>query len=85
MQISKEYLAVQKFDMECFSGTYLNSSFPFYGDILYILGYIIFRDNCAVNSKRGGVCIYYKNCLPLNVLKIKFPNEQIAFYLQSGG
>ena len=35
-------------------------------------------------GKRGGVCTYCKNCLPLNVLNIKFPHEHIAFDLQSG-
>ena len=30
------------------------------------------------------VCIYCKNCLPLNVLNIKFLHEHIAFDLQSG-
>ena len=32
VQLSKAYLAVQRFDIECFSGTYLNSSFPFYDE-----------------------------------------------------
>ena len=64
VQLSKAYLAVQRFDIECFSGTYLNSSFPFYDEIFYIPGYVIARGNCPVKSKRGGLCIYCKNCLP---------------------
>ena len=84
VQLSKAYLAVHKFDIECFSGTYLNSCFPFYDEILYKPGYIIARGNRPVKSKCGGVCTYCKNCLPLNVLNIKFPHEHIAFDLQSG-
>ena len=84
VQLSKAYLAVHKVDIECFSGTYLNSSFPFYDEILYIPGYIIARGNRPVKSKLGGVCIYCKNGLPLNALNIKFLHEHIAFDLQSG-
>ena len=36
------------------------------------------------NSKRGGVCIHYKNCLPLKVLDIRFLHESIAFELRIG-
>ena len=84
VQLSKAYLVVQRFDIECFSGTYLNSSFPFYDEIFYIPGYVIARGNCPVKSKREGLCIYCKNCLPWKVLNIKFLHEHIAFDLQSG-
>ena len=36
------------------------------------------------NSKCGGACMYYKNCLPLKVLDIRFPHESIAFELRIG-
>ena len=75
---------MQKFDIECFSGTYLNSTFPFYDEILYIPSHVIVRGNRPVKSKRGGVSIYYKNRLPLKVLNIKFLQEHIGFDLQSG-
>ena len=42
------------------------------------------RDDCSANSIRGGVRMYYKNCLPLKVLDIKFFHENIAFDLQIG-
>ena len=84
VRLSKAYSAVQNFDIECFSGTYLNSSFPFYNEIFYIPGYVIARGNCPVTSKRGGVGIYCKNCLPWKVLNIKLLDDHIAFDLQSG-
>ena len=37
------------------------------------------RANHSANSKRGGVCKYYKNCLPLKVLDIIFLRESITF------
>ena len=42
------------------------------------------RADHAANSKRGGVCMYYKNCLPLKVLDIRFLHESIAFELRIG-
>ena len=40
------------------------------------------RADHASNSKREGVCMYYKNCLPLKVLDIRFLHESIAFELR---
>ena len=42
------------------------------------------RADHLADSKRGGVCIYYKNCLPLKVLDIRFLHESIAFELRIG-
>ena len=42
------------------------------------------RADHAANSKRGGVCMYYRNCLPLKVLDIRFFHESIAFELRIG-
>ena len=37
-----------------------------------------------INTKRGGVCIYYLNSLPLKVLDIQFLNECINFEIGIG-
>ena len=66
------------------SETYLNSSFPFDDDNLDIPGYIMIRADHPANSKRGGVYMYYKNCLPLKALDIRFLHESIAFELRIG-
>ena len=42
------------------------------------------RSDHSATSKRGGVCMYYKNCLPLKVLDIRFVQESIAFDLRIG-
>ena len=75
---------MHKFDIVCLSETYLNSSFPFDDDNLNIPGYTMVRADHLADSKRGGVCIYYKNCLPLKVLDIRFLHESIAFELRIG-
>ena len=42
------------------------------------------RVDHPANGKHGGVCMYYKNYLPLKVLDIRFLHESIAFELQIG-
>ena len=80
----KAYLAVQKFDIVCFSETYLDSSFTFDDDNLEILDCVRVRADHPANSKRGGVSMYYKNCLPLKVLDNRFLHESIVFDLRIG-
>ena len=42
------------------------------------------RVDHPANSKRGGVCMYYKNCPPLKVLDIRFLHESITFEIRIG-
>ena len=42
------------------------------------------RADHPANSKRGSICICYKNCLSLKVVDIRLPRESIAFDLQIG-
>ena len=84
VQLLKASLAVHKFDLEYLSETYLNSSFPFDDDNLDIPGYIMIRDDHRANSERGGVYMYYKNCVPLKFLDMRFFHESIAFDLRIG-
>ena len=60
----------------------MNSGFPFDDDNLDIPSYIMVRADHSANSKCGGACMYYKNCLPLKVLDIRFLHESIAFDLR---
>ena len=60
IQLLKTYLAVHKLDIVCLSETYLNTSLPFDNDNVNINGYIKVRADHQANSKRGGVCMYYK-------------------------
>ena len=83
MFLLKAYITVHKFDIICLSETYLDSSSDD-DDNLEIAGYNIARADHPINTKRGGVCIYYKKCLPLRVLNIVFLNECINFELRIG-
>ena len=58
-------IAAQKFDILCISETYPDSSTAYGDGNLEISGYNLIRSDQPSNKKGGGVCIYYKNSLPL--------------------
>ena len=79
----KVYLAVYKFDIVCLSETYFDSKTLPDDDNLDISGYnLVCLDH--PNSKRGGICIYYKEALPLRVVNVNYLNECIRFELKIG-
>ena len=80
----KAFIAVHKFDIICLSETYLDSSVAPDDDNLEISGYSLVRSDHPSNNKRGGVCVYYKNILPLRVLDIQYLHECINFELKIG-
>ena len=59
--------SVHKFDIIALSETYLNDTIP--NNEIEIEGYSsdIFRSDHPTNTKRGGVCLYYKNTLPIKL------------------
>ena len=48
-------------------------------------GYDLFRADHPSNTKRGGVCIYYRNSLPLKILNIQNLHECINFEISIAG
>ena len=80
----RAYITVHIFDIICLSEMYLDSSTRHDDGNLEIPGYDIGLADHPTNTKRGGVCIYYKNCLPLRILNIIFLNECINFELIIG-
>ena len=66
------YISVHKFDIICLSETYLNSEIPSDDENLEIPGYNLVREDHPSNSKRGGVCVYYKSSLPFRVINVKY-------------
>ena len=57
--------AAHSLDIICISETFLDSEFPNDDPRLRLKGYEMLRSDFAGNSKRGGVCVYYKEDLPL--------------------
>ena len=59
----KAYISLYKYDFICLSETYLDSTTP--DNLLEIDGYNLVRADHPDNIKRGGVCIYHKESLPV--------------------
>ena len=72
-------------DIICLSETYLNSEIRSDDENLEIPGYNLVGEDHPSNSKRGGVCVYYKSSLPFTVINVKYLQESISFELKIGG
>ena len=66
----KAYNSVYKYDFLCVSETFLNSSFESNDKDLMIEGYNLIQSDYPSNTKRGGVCIYYKESLAVCIVNI---------------
>ena len=78
------FIFAHKLDIICLSETYLNSETSPDDDNLEIPGYNIIRKDHPSNTKRGGVCVYYKNTLPFKIINIKYLQECITFEIRIG-
>ena len=79
ISLLEAYVAAQKFDIVCIFETYLGSSTSYDDGDLEIAGYNLIGSDHLSNKKRGGVCIYYINSLPLRVFSIHYLQECINF------
>ena len=85
ISLLKTYIATHKLDVICLSEIYLDSSISNDDDNLEFPGYDLFRADHPSNTKRCGVCIYYRNSLPLKILNIPYLHERINFEIRIGG
>ena len=79
LSLLRPYVSIRKFDIICLSETYLDSSTD--DESLEISGYYLIRSDHPSNKKRGSICIYYKNLLPLKVTSVRLLEECISFDL----
>ena len=66
------------------SETYLDPSAPLHDVNLKIQGYELVRSDHPSQHKRGDICIYFRNSLPLKILNIHYLQESVSFELQIG-
>ena len=85
LSLLRAYISIYKIDTICLSETYLDSSISSHNDNLELPGYNLVRADNPTNTKRGGLCIYYYNSLPLKVMDIQLLNECINFEIKIGG
>ena len=65
LSLLEGYINVNDIDIICLSETFLDSSIPIDDNRLSIPGYSMMRADHPSNTKRGGVCLYYKEHLPI--------------------
>ena len=83
--ILEAYATTHNFDLICLTETFLDSSYPNDDPRLQLTGYSILRVDHPMNIKRGGVCIYYKDHLPLICKPNLTPlDECLVFELKVG-
>ena len=70
----KAHNSLYKHDFNCLSETYLDSSTAL-DNSLQIEGYNLVRADHPNDVKTGGVCIYYRESLPVRVISIPYLKE----------
>ena len=65
LTLIEAYIASNNFDIVCLSETFLDSSISNDDSRIKIAGYSLLRVDHSSNTKKGGVCICYKDFLPL--------------------
>ena len=79
-----EYLiSIHQFDIICLSETYLNFDISSGNENLDIPGYRLVRSNHPSNDNQGGVCVYFKFSLPVQILSISMFHECINFEIRT--
>ena len=78
-------ISADTFDVICISETYLDSDISDDDDNLKIAGYNLIWADHPSNTKRGGVCIYYKHSLAFKLLNIHYLKECMNFEISFGG
>ena len=77
------YTSLHSFDIICLWETYLDSCILPHDPNLEFQGYNLIGPGHPSNVKRGGVCIYYKNNLPLKRTNINLLHESLTIELNT--
>ena len=65
ISLLQAYIIQNNYGIICLSETFLNSSIQTNDDRISIGGYSLIQAGHPSDSKRGGICIYYKDHIPL--------------------
>ena len=84
MSLLQVYNAINRFDIICLSETYLDNSYHTDDDQLTFPGYNLIRADNPNNIKRGGVCIYYWDSLPVKVIYLNILSQYFVSELFFG-
>ena len=81
ISLLRAYNAIHNYDIICLSETYLNHDTLSDSDNLKIPGYELIRVDHPSKQKRGGICMYHKEFLPIRVNNISCLKESLNFSL----
>ena len=81
----RAYVSLHHFDVVCISETYLDSTTAIDDENLEITGYNLLRADHASNSKRDGVCVYYKSSLALRSIDVYYLQKCLIFKILISG
>ena len=84
LALLQDYISSNKVDILCLSETFLNSDISCDDNNLQLPGFDLIRAHHPSNTKRGGVCIYYQNVLPLKLISFHYLHECITFEIKLG-
>ena len=80
------FIKISLFDILCLSETYLDSNVSSIDNKnLTKPGYDLHKSDHQSNIKHEGVCVYYKNFIPLKEIDIQYLQECINFEMKIGG
>ena len=77
----KAYNSIYKYDFICLSKTFLDFSIP--DHLIDIEGYKLIHADDLDNIKRGAVCIYYKESLPVRVISLPYFKEALLLEMSN--
>ena len=85
ISLLQAYNAIHRFDIICLSETYLDNFYHSDDDQLIFPGYNLIRADNPSNIKTGGVCIYYRDSLPVKIINLNILNECLvaSFHLEA--
>ena len=81
VNLLQAYNAIHDLDIICLFESYLDSPVSSDNDILYIRDYKLVRADQPGNIKRGDVCVYIKESLPVSCLPNPYLKECLIFEL----
>ena len=85
ISLLKVYNAIHTYNIICLSETYLNHETSSTNNNLRIPGYELIRVDHPSNQKRGGICIYQKDFIPVKVNNVSCLKECLNFSLSVYG
>ena len=68
VELLEAFNTINKFNIICVSESYLDSTFSSHNEDINIKGYQLVMANHPNNIKRGGVCAYFTESLPVRVV-----------------